>query len=189
MNNLLKRRNMKPITIDEYRNVFTFPVKKYYKKLGHDVSEKKWKIISHEFINEYESRKSECSLYPFSIEVLNKIKQLNINQSILSAYSQHTLEEIVEQFNIHEYFIRVVGLDNIYAGGKIENGKKWMSELNHSKGEVLLIGDTLHDLEVAKEISADCILLSCGHQSEDILRKSAALIFKSLLDFYNNITS
>ena len=169
MNNMMMRRNLGSITIDRYRDVFTFPVKKYYELLGHDVREENWEKISHEFINEYEKRKFEQTLYPDSKYVLDEINKMGISQSVLSAYSQHTLEKLIEHFGLSKYFVRLIGLDNIYAASKLENGIKWMNELGYDKGEVLLVGDTIHDCEVANEIGADPVLLSVGHQSKQKL--------------------
>jgi len=180
MNNLLRSRGLKTVTIEEYKNVFTFPVKKYYEILGHDVSDANWEIISHEFINQYESRKRECDLYPQAEQVIKFINEQGISQSVLSAYSQHTLEELIEHFNLTNYFIRLIGLNNIYAASKIENGIKWMAELGYNRGEVLLIGDTVHDFEVADEIGADCLLITEGHQAKKSLLECGVPVIDSL---------
>ena len=39
MNGVLKDRNLQGITLDDYRNVFDFPVQDYYTKLGFNFSE------------------------------------------------------------------------------------------------------------------------------------------------------
>ena len=180
MNNLLRSRGLKIVTVEEYKSVFTFPVKKYYEILGHDVSDANWEIISHEFINEYETRKHESDLYPQAEQVIKFISEMRISQSVLSAYSQHTLEELIEHFNLTNYFIRLIGLDNIYAASKIENGIKWMKELGHNKGDVLLIGDTVHDFEVADEIGADSLLITEGHQAKKSLLECGVPVIDSL---------
>ena len=180
MNNLMIRSNLGTITVGEYRDVFTFPVKKYYELLGHDVGDENWEKISHEFINEYEERKFEQTLYYDSKHVLNEISNLGISQSVLSAYSQDTLEELISHFGLTKYFIRLVGLDNIYAASKMKNGIMWMKELGYSKGEVLLVGDTIHDCEVANEIGADPVLLSVGHQSKEKLATCGIPMIDSL---------
>ncbi len=180
MNNLMIRSNLGTITVDEYRDVFTFPVKKYYELLGHDVGDENWEKISHEFINEYEERKFEQTLYHDSKHVLDEIDKYGISQSVLSAYSQHTLEELISHFGLTKYFVRLVGLDNIYAESKLENGIMWMKELGYSKGEVLLVGDTIHDCEVANEIGADPVLLSVGHQSKEKLATCGIPMIDSL---------
>jgi phosphoglycolate phosphatase len=182
MNNILKRRNMPQISLEEYRTVFTFPVRNYYKKVGLDVSDENWEILSHEFMDEYEKRKYECNLFENAREILVMFSNLGISQSILSAYSQHTLEEIVAKFEIDVHFNKLVGLDNIYAASKLENGKKWMKELSHNAHEVLLIGDAVHDYEVANEIGADCLLISSGHQVKENLLNCDCSIIDSLSD-------
>lgn len=180
---ILKRRKMKDISIDEYKNVFTFPVKEYYKKVGLDVSDENWEILSHEFMDEYEARKNECGLFEQAADVLSKIDSMGIKQSVLSAYSQHTLEEIIEHFNLSDFFVRLIGLDNIYAASKMNNGIKWMKELGHEKREVLLIGDTVHDYEVAREIGADALLFADGHQEKAKLLEHT----DNVLDFLSDL--
>jgi len=155
-------------------------LKKYYEALGHDVGDENWEKISHAFINEYEERKFEQTLYPDSKYVLDEISKMGISQSVLSAYSQHTLEKLIEHFGLIKYFVRLIGLDNIYAASKLENGIKWMKELGYGKGDVLLVGDTIHDCEVANEIGADPVLLSVGHQSKEKLETCGVPMINSL---------
>jgi len=180
MNNLLSARNLKTISLEDYRNIFTFPVKEYYRIAGHDISDENWEILSHDFINQYEANKSRCNLYPKAEDVLQHIQSKKIQQSVLSAYSQHTLEEMIAQYNLQKYFVKLIGLDNIYAESKLNNGIKWMKELGHKKGEVLLIGDTEHDFDVAKGIGADCLLIAAGHQAKSKLIQLTEKVFDSI---------
>lgn len=180
MNNLLSQRGMNKITLETYREIFTFPVKEYYRIAGHDISDENWEILSHEFINEYEQRKNECRLFDKVAEVLEYINSKHITQSVLSAYSQHTLEEMIEHYGLRKYFLRLIGLDNIYAESKLANGIKWMNELAFDKNEVLLIGDTEHDFDVASGIGADCLLISAGHQNEKKLTNLTDKVIDSI---------
>jgi phosphoglycolate phosphatase len=45
---------------------------------------------------------------------------------------------------------------------------------------VTLIGDTLHDAEVARELGCKCVLVAAGHQSEKRLRISGFPVVASL---------
>lgn len=165
VNELLVQQNLKTLTLNEYRNNFTIPVKNYYEAVGFDFSIESFEDIGKRWIVEYENRKLSCNLYSGIYEVLDSIKNRGIEQSILSAYSQNTLDQMVEHFNLKKYFKHVVGIDNIYAAGKVKQGQELMKRLSLGKGETLFVGDTLHDYEVACEIGADCILISNGHQS------------------------
>ena len=185
MNYLLTERGMGKISLEKYREIFTFPVKEYYRIAGHDISDENWEIISHEFIHEYERRKNSCGLYDKAVDVLEHIKSKGISQSVLSAYSQHTLEEMINQYNLSKYFIRLVGLDNIYATSKLANGIKWMNELGLNNNKVLMIGDTEHDFEVANGIGADCLLISSGHQNKNKLLKQTSNVIDSISQLLN----
>ena len=41
-----------------------------------------------------------------------------------------------------------------------------MKKISEPKNEILLIGDTKHDFEIANEIGVDSILISSGHQEK-----------------------
>ena len=56
---------------------------------------------------------------------------------------------------------------------------------NGAAGNILLIGDTIHDYEVAKEIDADCILVSQGHQDEERLLKLGIPVVKDIIELGN----
>lgn len=185
MNHYLRNDNKKEIDIDIYRDIFTFPVYNYYLNAGLKMTEEEFKVLSVDFISRYEASKYECPLFPDVNETLQKIKSAKISQSVLSAYSQDALEEFLDHYNLLDNFENVVGLDNIYAAGKIENGKKLIKKIGVDPSEVVLIGDTLHDLEVAKEIGADCFLVSRGHQSKERLLNSGNKVLDSFNALFN----
>lgn len=182
MNNLLRNRSLPALTLDRYREIFTFPVKDYYIKAGHKFKEESFEKIGKDFMDEYEKRKTGCNLFPYAVNVLEKIHMLNINQHLLSAYKQDSLKEIVSYYNITGYFTSIRGLDHIYADGKLELGKQLMSDIskNGMSGKTILMGDTIHDFEVAEEIGADCLLISSGHQNEEILNQLNITVIEDL---------
>jgi len=172
---LMVQYGLPEITLQTYRDSFTIPVRKYYEKIGFDFQKESFEIVGKKWMDEYERRKFECRLSEGIVDILDRIKNLNIEQSILSAYSQHTLDEMVDYYGIRKYFKYVAGLDNIYAASKLNQGKKLIEQINTGNEKVLLIGDTIHDLEVAAEIRADCVLLSSGHQSRENLEMQSRI--------------
>jgi phosphoglycolate phosphatase len=180
MNGMLTRRMGKNISVNHYKSIFTFPVRTYYEKVGLPVDDEQFVLLSKEFIYHYELNKLNCHLFDGVEEVLQSVAAIGVSQSILSAYSQNNLNEIVEHFNLTKYFNGIKGLDNIYAGSKVEIGRQWIAELGLKKSEVILIGDTLHDKEVADKIGADCILIANGHQDKSVLQTTGVQILDSL---------
>jgi phosphoglycolate phosphatase len=174
--NVLERRHLPRLTNEQYKNIFDFPVQNYYEAAGLDFSDESFAVVGQEWMDGYELRKREGKLSVGARETLEIIKRHGIGQSILSAYSQHTLVEIVADCGL-------AGLDNIWAVSKIDLGKKLMADLGYEKGETVLIGDTTHDNEVAREIGADSILIASGHQSEERLKACGVPVYPSLLAF------
>lgn len=185
INKLLEPRGLKTVTLAEYKNVFTIPVRDYYAELGFDFSKESFEVVGKQWMDEYERRKFECGLHAGVVDVIKKINQLGMGQSILSAYTQHTLEKMVEHFDLTKYFSHLVGLDNIYAASKLHLGKDLMKRLGNGRGETLLIGDTLHDYEVATEIGADCVLIANGHQSKEKLKSSGVTVLDDLTHLFS----
>lgn len=180
INWLLRKYNLPEITKEKYRAIFTFPVIEYYRRAGFDLEKLDFKFIGKEWMDRYEQRKFEAKLSEGAEEIIKYFFDKGIEQSILSAYSEHTLIEIVERFGLKKYFKIIVGLDNIYAESKIDLGKKLMEKLNLNSKSILLIGDTVHDYEVAKELGCKCVLIASGHQSKTELEKCSCIVFDSL---------
>ena len=52
-NRSLKKRNRRPISLDKYRSIFTFPVIDAYKKVGFDFKKESFSKVSNEFVEFY----------------------------------------------------------------------------------------------------------------------------------------
>lgn len=180
MNKLLKKRQLPNISKKYYKNVFTFPVKKYYQKLGFDFEKESFDDVSEEYITELIKYNAENKLYIEAKKVLEKIDKNGINQSILSASQQDILKEQIKYLGIYDYFQSIVGLNNYYAESKIINGKNALLKMNLNPEQVLFVGDTIHDYEVSQELGCDCLLVSNGHQSYERLKTLNTKVIKSL---------
>lgn len=184
MNILLKKYDIQELTLEKYKEIFDFPVKTYYECCGFDFSKFDFNVVGVEFIDYYHFHENELKLKPKSAEVIKFFHQQNVKQSVLSAREQNKLNEELKRFNIYQYFDYVSGLDNHLAAGKTENGHKLIEKINLPKSEIVLIGDTTHDYEVASELEIDCILIADGHQNKSKLAKSTNRILNKLDDLF-----
>ncbi|AFH49112.1 Putative phosphatase [Ignavibacterium album JCM 16511] len=187
INKLLNQNNLPEITFERYRSIFTFPVSYYYKTAGFDFSKTPFEILGKLFMDEYEKRKYQMNLFDGAREILELAKNKGIGQSVLSAYKHDTLVEILKHYQISEYFENVSGLDNIYAGSKEHLGIELRKKLNFKKEEILFIGDTLHDADVAKAMDVNCVLISNGHQSAERLMDNGNIVLSDIRELKNLI--
>lgn len=180
MNGLLSRRGLKQLDRARYHTLFGFPVRDYYARLGFEEKLDPFERLSVDFITAYDCRRWECRLHPAVEAVLAAVTAAGITQSVLSAYRQETLREIVAHFGLMHHFVRLTGLDNIYAHSKVELGRAWVEELALPRDTIVLVGDTLHDFEVAGALGIHCVLVAGGHHSAERLRAQCARVVPDL---------
>lgn len=180
MNRLLEKRSLPILGQDLYRQIFTFPVKDYYRKAGFDFEVESFEKPALEFIQHYYSMLDEAKLFPGIVPVLNHFKSNGFYQSVLSAMEHDSLIKSLKDKGIHSFFDDVSGIDDHFAHSKLENGFNLLRRMEFQAGEIILIGDTLHDLEVAQNLGIDCILIANGHQSAARLREKTKHVIEDV---------
>lgn len=186
-NRSLKKRNRRPISLDKYRSIFTFPVIDAYKKVGFDFKKESFSKVSNEFVEFYEKNFKNVSLHHNAKEILEKIKLQNVTQSILSAGNQDLLNNWLNQHKIFKTFQNVVGVQNQLANGKIDQGLKLIENLKFNKKDIVLIGDTIHDSDVAKKMNIECILVDHGHVNNKRLIKTGRRVVSNINSIFELI--
>ena len=179
INIMLKKRKLETLnTIESYYKVFGFPVKEYYKRVGFDFDKEPFEVLAVEYIELYYGSNSTATLFPEVKDILKKLYEEGIHQIILSASEQENLKSQIKPFGIESYFDEILGISDIFAAGKIDIGQAYIDRVKPQK--TLLIGDTIHDKEVADALGVDCMLIASGHQSREALMLSGAVIKRSL---------
>lgn len=181
--NLMARTyGLREIDRDYYRGNFRFPVADFYKDVGFDFDKHDFRAVGEFFINSYNSRRRECSIFPGARELMRALKEAGVSQSVLSAYRRDFLADALEKFGIAEFLDSASGLDNIFAASKEELGRRHIASLKIPPDRVLMVGDTEHDFRVAKAMGVDCALMECGHNAAFRLKKLGAPTFPSFAE-------
>lgn len=180
INELLTEHAIAPVNKTRYLDAFDFPVINYYRTLGFDFDRVSFEIVGAEFIKRYEARRTRAQLQEGARETLATLRARGYSQSVLSAYRQDTLESLLTHFGIRSFFDEVVGSDNVYAHGKMEQGRAWMASRNIDPSAVLLVGDTRHDFEVARAMNCRCLLVADGHHPRSKLETLGAPVVDTL---------
>ena len=180
INLLLKKRNLSLLNPDSYKELFSFPVKDYYQAIGFDFEKEDFATPAREFIDLYDNGVKNCLLHNSAIEVLTYFQNRGFRQFVLSAMKQNMLEQTLKQQNIFHFFEGVAGLNDHYATSKIQRGEQLISAFDIKKSNSWIIGDTIHDFEVAESMGIRCILIADGHQSIERLQKTGIHVIVSL---------
>ena len=190
VNEMLEVRQMKLLNRTSYKNVFTFPVQEYYKKIGFDFKQESFEKLAVEYIDLYKRNSIDSPLQVGAKEALQYFKKCNYKQIIVSASEQLSLESQVKQREISGYFDSIIGLNNIHAKSKLDNAINFINNSSIDFDQIVLIGDTFHDYEVAKAIGAECTLVKNGHQNLNQFNLDIkALIIKDLFELTETVES
>jgi phosphoglycolate phosphatase len=187
LNRMLSDRQMKTTTLAQYQIDFDFPVISYYVKLGFDFKKESFDDIAREYISAYKSGQVKCRLRDGVVDIIKALRDKGFSQSVLSASQKSSLIEALGMFGLKDFFENIEGLDDYYAHSKIDIGRKLMENLSVGGEEVLLVGDTTHDYEVACRLGADCLLLPAGHQSKERLIACGAKVCDSLNEAFKGL--
>lgn len=186
INRLLAKRDLPLIDEAQYAEHFGFPVAAYYQHLGFDFTREPFSELAQEYTALYDRLRFHCGLRVGVREVLDALTTRGCTHSVLSAYEQSRLEEMVAFTNLHEQFTAVVGIQDVYACGKIAQGKGFLGTRGGDPAECVMIGDTVHDYEVAAALGIACLLVPSGHCSLARLAACEAMVLDSvdaLLDY------
>ncbi len=173
-NTLLARRGLPAIeNIAAYHKLFRFPVIDYYRDAGFDFEAEPFEVLAEEYMALYRAGIVEnCPLHQGAAEALAQIKNAGLTQVVLSASEKGDLMSQVALFEIRQYLDEVLGTGDIYAAGKVGLGRAYMAR--QAGARAVMVGDTLHDFEVAEALGLDCLLIANGHHSRAQLGQTGA---------------
>jgi phosphoglycolate phosphatase len=166
MDKYLREHGCEPVSLAQYKDLVTFPIREFYRNLGvvfaTDADYHENQRVFHE---EYVSLVGQCSLHKGAVELLSALAAAGIRQAILSALSQDLLEDHVARFGVRHFFEFVSGGSNAHAIGKFDRAEEMRVATGCTPEELLLIGDTVHDADVAKHADIPCLLVANGYNS------------------------
>ena len=170
VNMMLSERSLPIIeSLEVYRQIFDFPIREYYRGLGFDFDKEPYEVLAPIWVELYNKNSLSCQLTDGVTETLKKVESMGVRQVVFSATEKNMLCGQLEQLGIIDYFEEIIGLENIHAESKLHLAKRWREE--HPEAAVLYVGDTVHDAESARLLSADCLLYAGGHQSRERLAR------------------
>ena len=166
-NDILKNHGKEPIDMVQYYEYIDTPISRFYAHMF-NLDEVPMSVIGPEFSAYYP--KYFEGLHQGAGRLLRALQHAGVRQVILSSSYADCIMRDAERFEVLPYFERILAADDLLAGSKVERGKAWIESQEIVPGDMVMIGDTLHDFDTARAMGVDCILCAIGHQSEKDLR-------------------
>lgn len=186
INTLLQNRNLDPLSRERYRDIFTFPVRNYYEIAGFDFSNESWDKVAHEFMDLYFENLYKAHVFHEASSVLEAFKQNNFRQFMVSAMEHESLINSVKEKGLYDCFEDISGIQDHYAGSKVDMAGRFVRDKDLDLNRTCLIGDSIHDFEVAEKLGICCLLVANGHQSYSRLRETGCQVVENLTETMNS---
>ena len=182
INTMLAPRGLPVIPdIESYRRLFDFPVEAYYRRLGFDFEKEDFKtVLAPEWVALYLQNSKSAPLFDGVEPLSAALREAGMKLSILSASEREMMVRQLQERGALDWFDEVWGTDTIHAYGKSGLAAAWRQA--HPDAAAVLIGDTVHDFEVARALGADCILVAAGHQDRARLTACGVPVAERLSD-------
>lgn len=172
-------------SVTAYHEQFTFPVKQYYTAAG--VTEENFVEVAHAWMAEYVRGCESVPLFGDANAALDAFARAGCAQAVLSASKEETLRAQLRTAGILDRFEEVLGLTHIYATSKVDIGIASIRRRGIDPGACAMLGDTLHDVEVARAIGCRCVLIARGHQSRQTLETAGVPVCRTLLEAVDTV--
>lgn len=188
-NEMLTKRGIPALKSQEhYREIFGFPIRDYYQRMGYDFEKESYEDLSDEYVELYLQRYTQAPLREGIYETLKTLLALGIPQVLLSATREDQLLSQIASFApIGQHFDRILGVKNHYAYSKAREAEALFKSMALAPEDCLFIGDSDHDHEISARLGCKCILLTGGHQSRGVLERTGAPVLDSLQELLSLI--
>ncbi len=182
VNEMLAARELPVLTdMESYRRAFRFPVEQYYRDLGFDFEKEDYKtVLAPLWVSLYNTYSRQSPLFDGVRELTAALRTAGVRQSILSASEKGMMEAQLSERGALSLFDEIWGNESIHAYGKNALAARWRKA--HPNACAVVLGDTTHDFEVAREIGADCILVAAGHHDMARLLRCGVPVAKDLFE-------
>lgn len=171
VNKVLKLLDLKPVSLKTFQKHFDVPVTKAYLGLG--IPEEAIKMKGPDMVKifhlNYELRAAKIRTRAFVKELLMWLSKNNCPDIIFSNHIDEPIGKQLKRLKIDKYFSAVLAnsaLDSSLKGrNKQEKLRNYIKENNFLTNEVLIIGDTIEEIEIGKELGVTTVAVTHGNCS------------------------
>jgi phosphoglycolate phosphatase len=169
-NYVLSKLGKSPINMAQLREAFDMPISKFFKNLG--IAESEYKNNKHLFTEGwhgyYEPRVAGARTRAGTKEILQWLNKQQISTILFSNHIQDAIRVQLKRLKIDDLF-KVVLANTDTSASYFEGKKKRLAEYIKQKGykteEVLVVGDTTEEIEIAKELGIVSVSVTGGNHS------------------------
>lgn len=175
--------------LTKWRDLVGVPLGKQMEIIFPNHTEEFWLEVADRYRAIYDGKTIEiCPLFPDLISMLNSLRDAGIKISIASSKRRPLIEVVLDHHRLSPYFSLVVGATDItHHKPHPESVHHTIKTLGVQHADTVVIGDSIYDLEMARNAGVDAIGVTTGIHSRDILTTANPLYIVDSLDEVSRI--
>ena len=164
-----KLLKLKEPTYNQFLKHYDVPVKKFYLAIGANEEEfdKKAKQIAQTFHIDYERRISKIRSRAFAKTLLDYLSKNTIRSVIFSNHIIESIKKQVKRLKMEKYFAGIIANSELTAAlkgrCKKEKLKSYMDSRKFLPNETMIIGDTVEEIEIGKQLGVTSVAITHGN--------------------------
>lgn len=165
------------LTLERYRETYDAPLHRFYENLGvsREAFDAKSAEIAEKFHPIYEPLAAHARTRPGAKKMLQTLKNKGFSSVILS---NHTVEGIylqLSRLNLMDLFDAVLangGTEEMHHTSKQHRLERYLKEYNISPTEAIIVGDTVEEIRIGRNLGLGIISITGGNNSEKRLKNA-----------------
>ena len=155
------------MTVRKYQEIYDVPLHHYYRALGVSDEDhaKHAPALSEGFHKHYEQHIGRAKTRPGARKALDELHEKNIQRIILSNYIQHRIVEQLERLKLTHHFEAILANEHsglVHHTGKQHRLETYLSMHNLKPSSVVIVGDSLEEIRIARALGIKVISISGG---------------------------
>lgn len=180
VNELLADHGVPVLSRERYLEIFDFPVRDYYARAGLALGDAEFARLSERFCARFDEGLHRAPLFEGVRGALATFRGRGLRQFLLSGTEHEALQRMLGHYGLAGAFEWAQGMRDTLAEGKVGGGEALLARRAIDRRRTVLVGDTLHDAEVAEALGVDCLLVATGHQARARLEARGWPVLDSL---------
>lgn len=175
-----------PVLSDQdVRQIIGLGLPEALRRLWPDASVHQYEKMALEYSRNFSAvSQVEATLYSGAIELLESLRGSGLSLVVATGKSRRGLEEMFDSLNLRHFFSSSRCADETLSKPDPLMLEELLKEFNIAPDQMLMVGDTSFDLDMARALDMDSIGMTHGAHSPQILRDSAPL---ALCDSLNEL--
>jgi phosphoglycolate phosphatase len=175
--NAAKQCNLPCPELQAAKDVIGLSIKNAMHTLFPDAQEQTLERLINYYSQEYHSKEiNKADLFPGVYDMLVQLKQAGFQLAVATGKNRNGLQKALHATETEALFCATRCADETASKPHPRMLKEIMAHTQIASQRTLMVGDSIHDLQMAANAHTSFVAVSCGAHSEDYLRQHNPLL-------------